>query len=245
MTEKPFPDYSIVIPAYNEEQHLPATLLAVRKVMASIEASGELIVVDNNSTDATASIAGEMGADIVIFEPHNQIARARNAGAAASKSDFLIFIDADTLVPGETFSYALELLNSGRVAGGGARIVMDQPIAPVVAFILAGWNSVAGTFGYAAGSFFFCRRDAFTSTGGFDEGVYASEEIWLTKRIKRWGKRRGMKFHIISDPPVETSGRKTNWFSDWEFVLQLGIFFIFPWAVRSKKLCGLWYRRPV
>ena len=55
----------------------------------------ELIVCDNNSTDRTAEIARAAGAT-VVFEPVNQIARARNSGAAAATGDWLIFVDADS-----------------------------------------------------------------------------------------------------------------------------------------------------
>ena len=55
----------------------------------------ELIVCDNNSTDRTAEIARNAGAR-VVFEPVNQIARARNRGAAAATGDWLIFVDADS-----------------------------------------------------------------------------------------------------------------------------------------------------
>ena len=77
------PTYAVVIPAYNEASHLPATLAAVGEAMRQIPQHGVLIVVDNNSTDATAAVAKAHGAT-VVFEPHNQISRARNAGARAA-----------------------------------------------------------------------------------------------------------------------------------------------------------------
>ena len=67
---------SVVVPAYNEERLLPATLANLRNLLP---AASELIVCDNNSTDGTAQIARAFGA-VVVFEPVNQIARARNTG---------------------------------------------------------------------------------------------------------------------------------------------------------------------
>ena len=55
----------------------------------------ELIVCDNNSSDATPAIAAAAGAR-VVFEPVNQIGRARNAAAAAATGDWLVFVDADS-----------------------------------------------------------------------------------------------------------------------------------------------------
>ena len=50
-------DYSIIIPAYNEEDYLEKTLIALKQGMEQIELNGEIILVDNNSTDRTAEIA--------------------------------------------------------------------------------------------------------------------------------------------------------------------------------------------
>ena len=87
-------EYSVIIPAFNEEELLPATLVALREAMKEINRPGQIIVVDNNSSDATAEIAKAHGA-LVVFEPKNQISRARNAGAAAATGSFLVFVDAD------------------------------------------------------------------------------------------------------------------------------------------------------
>ena len=60
---------SVVIPAWNEEQLLPACLDSVRMAFAARpDQSPEVIVVDNNSTDRTAEIARAAGAQ-VVFEP--------------------------------------------------------------------------------------------------------------------------------------------------------------------------------
>tara|TARA_R110002096_G_scaffold27831_16_gene84662 strand:- start:939 stop:1679 length:741 start_codon:yes stop_codon:yes gene_type:complete len=238
------PDYAVIIPAYNEEDYLAETIQSVRAAMSASSGEGCLIVVDNNSTDKTAEVAGQNGADQVVFEGHNQIAKARNTGAESTDAPHLVFVDADTNISAEVLQKALSLLESGEVAGGGARIVMDQSVSKTVGWILANWNRVSERWQYAAGSFFFCRRDAFEAVGGFDEKVYAGEEIWLAKGIKRWARKRGLTFRVISDPPIVTSGRKSGWFSPMQFVFQIGLILIFPWATRSRRLCQIWYRRP-
>ncbi len=74
------PDYSIIIPAYNEEELLPATLASVGKAMQAVSSHrGEIVVADNDSSDRTAEIARDAGAR-VVYEEHRQIARARNSG---------------------------------------------------------------------------------------------------------------------------------------------------------------------
>ncbi len=77
---------SVVIPCYNEEE-------GIARVIPSLPTSvDEVIVVDNNSTDKTAQIAEGFGAR-VVFEPINQISRARNSGARAADGRYLVFLD--------------------------------------------------------------------------------------------------------------------------------------------------------
>ena len=74
---------SIVIPAFNEAKYLPNTLKAIKnsnRVFNSVGWESEIVVCDNNSTDATSKIATENGAR-VVFEPFNQISSARNSAA--------------------------------------------------------------------------------------------------------------------------------------------------------------------
>lgn len=240
------PRYSVIIPAYNEEAFLPETLRSLREAMAAVGEPGEVIVVDNRSTDRTAEVARAGGADRVVHEPVNQISRARNAGARAVDPavEWLIFLDADTRLPAELLRQALAHLAAGDTCGGGAITVADRPMPGHVERLLATWNAAARRFGLAAGSFVWCRRDAFEAIGGFDEGVYAGEEVWLSRRLRRWGRRRGLAFRVLSDPPIVTSGRKSEWFSGWDFARQLAVLLFCPWATRSKRLCRLWYTRP-
>jgi len=97
---------SIIIPAFNEERLLGRTLENInglRPVFTRAGIETELIVCDNNSTDRTAEIARAAGA-AVVFEPENQIARARNRGASEASGEWLLFIDADSHPSAELFA---------------------------------------------------------------------------------------------------------------------------------------------
>lgn len=236
-------DYSIIIPAYNEEAWLQATLSALQEAMSRLELSGEIIVVDNNSSDNTADIATAQGAQ-VIFEAINQISRARNAGARAAQGRYLIFVDADTLVPQPLLQQALVNLEDGQIIGGGARVAGDTPLHFSMQCLLNLWNFISVHTGNAAGSFIYCRRDALETIGGFSEAVYASEEIWLSRKMKKLGRQRGQRFCIIRQPPVITSMRKMQWYSPLRIYLLVLMLAVFPFMVRIKSLCKHWYRRP-
>lgn len=237
------PDYSIVLPAYNEEALLGATLARLREAMGRVALRGEVVVCDNDSTDGTAEVARAAGAEVVA-ETRRQISRARNAGARASRGRFLVFVDADTLVPAPLLAAALEALGSGRVVGGGTAIEMEGISGPAARGAVALWNAVSRARRLAAGSFVFVRRDAFDAVGGFSEKVYASEEIWLSRAVKRWGRPRGLEFVILEGHPVVTSGRKARWYPAPVLVGVAVALLFFPFLVRSRRFCWLWYRRP-
>ncbi len=236
-------DYSIIIPAYNEETWLPETLSVVKQAMAEQSLSGEVIVVDNNSTDATAEVAKQAGT-YLVFEAFNQISRARNRGAGAAKGRYLVFVDADTHISPELLNTALSNLEGGHCCGGGARVAFDHLPSTAARYGLSLWNSLSRKLHLAAGCFVYIRRDAFEAVGGFSQAVYASEEIWLSRQARSWGRERGQEFCIIDNNPAISSGRKMEWFGPWQQTSLLLLVIFFPFFVRFRRLCSFWYRRP-
>lgn len=234
---------SVVVPAYNEEKLIGACLDSIR---AALEASArpeletEVIVVDNNSTDRTASLAAAAGA-IVVAEPVNQIARARNAGAARAGGDWLVFIDADSEPDADLIRDLLASIDRGNVIGGGCLVRMDG--LPWYACWVPGlWNGISLVCRWAAGSFVFCRSEDFRAIGGFSEELYASEEIDFSKRLKRLGRWRGEVFTILTRHPLRTSGRKLGLYSPGEFVRFFWNFFRSPQkTVRDRSRLDVWY----
>ena len=112
------PDYSIVIPAHDEEELLPATLASVRAAMSALPGwQGEIVVTDNDSQDRTAEIARDAGAE-VVHEEHRQIARARNVGGQHARGRFLIFVDADTTISPTLLQRTLETHSVYQIMAG-------------------------------------------------------------------------------------------------------------------------------
>ena len=100
-------DYSIIIPAYNEEVLLPHTIDSIRDAMSYISGkTGEIIVVDNDSSDLTAEVAKAKKCR-VVNESFRQIAKARNTGAKEAIGRYLFFVDADTVVPKKILQEAI------------------------------------------------------------------------------------------------------------------------------------------
>ncbi len=167
---------SVVVPAFNEEKLIARSLPAIQVATAAFSArrwESEVIVCDNNSTDRTAEIARAAGAT-VVFEPVNQISRARNRGASAAAGDWLIFVDADSFPSRELFTEVAGVIEQGNCVGGGAVVAMD-PAHGWTAALARSWNVLSRLKRWAAGSFVFCESTVFRQLGGFSQEWYAAE----------------------------------------------------------------------
>ena len=232
---------SVVVPAFNEERLLAGSLTAIRDAMGAFDAAGwasELVVCDNNSTDRTAEIARAAGAT-VVFEPLNQIARARNAGAARASGDWLVFVDADSYPTRELFSEVVSVANQN--VGGGATVSFETEDR-AVRLALAAWNALSRALKWAAGSFIFCRAAAFREIGGFDQALYAGEEIDFSRRLKRLGRRRRLGFVILHRHPLRTSDRKARLYTKREHLaFMLKTVLLAGRTLRDRDACHVWY----
>jgi len=177
----------------------------------------------------------------VVFEPVNQIGRARNAGAAAATGDWLLFIDADSRPSAPLLASVAEAIQSGGCLAGGSTVCVEDDY-PVASFITGVWNWVSRIQKWAAGSFIFCEAAAFRETGGFSTKLYASEELELFIRLKRLARRRGKRITILHRHPLVTSARKFHLYTAREHLRFLGRTILrFGGTLRSRDACPLWY----
>ena len=229
---------SVVVPAFNEERLLAGSLAAIRAAM-QVFPDSELIVCDNNSTDRTAEIARAAGAK-VVFEPVNQIARARNTGAAAASGDWLVFVDADSYPTTGLFEDTRDAIASGCLAGG-ATVAFENPDR-FVRISIAAWNWISRRARWAAGSFIFCEAAAFREIGGFDQDIFAGEEIYLFKRLKRLARRKRRAIVILDRHPLHTSGRKAHLYTKGEHLrFMLKTLLLGRRNLRKRESCYAWY----
>ena len=234
---------SFLIPAYNEEKLIGR---AVASIHGACDRCGladyEVVVCDNASNDATAEIAAAAGAN-VVREPHRQIARARNAAAAASSGSRLVWLDADALLTAEVLGATVEVFESGDHCGGGAQVELEgAELSWSARRAVDTWNWIARTFGLAAGSYFFATRDGWVSTGGFNEEVYAGEELGFVIALKKWGRRRGLGFRVLPHA-VPSSARKVRQFTPGQVMRQFALC-AWPGNLGRRDRCAFWYERP-
>ena len=199
------PKVSVITPNYNHAKYLRRR---VDSVLNQTFQDFELIVLDDASTDTTTTVAARCGARVLSVH-YRQIAAARNAGAAQAQGDLLVFVDADTRVHGKVVSAAVHAMRAGAV-GGGARARFDGSV-PVYGRILAWLWLWIQRFGHlASGCFLFCTRHAFEAAGGFDQTLYAAEDVVLSRRLRRLGR------FVILREVVVTSGRNLRSHSAFE-----------------------------
>jgi glycosyltransferase involved in cell wall biosynthesis len=226
------PTISLVIPAYNEEDYLPACLEAVMRNVAG--KAMEIIVVDNNSTDRTREVVERYPAVTYVFEPRKGITRARQRGFLAATGDILAYVDADTHPPAgwleqirEQFSacedlgclsgpYSFYDLSGilGRIASGW--FVAARPLYKITGYMLVGGN-------------FAIRRDVLEKMGGFDSSIeFYGEDADIAKRARKHGK-------MLFSPRfvMPTSGRRMK---KQGFARMAGIYFAnYLWIVFRGK----------
>jgi glycosyltransferase involved in cell wall biosynthesis len=225
---------SFIIPAYNEERLLGATLDALQAAARAAGEPYELIVADDGSTDQTALVARRHGARLVCVS-HRQIAATRNSGAREAKGELFVFVDADTIVHEAIVRSALQAVRAGAV-GGGAAVRFDGAVPPYARMLLPVLVRVFRAARLAAGCFLFCTRGAFVAAGGFDETFFGGEEVILSLALKRHG-----RFVILRDA-VTTSGRKLRTHSAREMLaVMFRVALRGTGAMRRREGMDLWY----
>jgi glycosyltransferase involved in cell wall biosynthesis len=233
---------SIVVPAFNEERLLGESLDRINLAAAAFQRRGwtsELIVCDNNSTDKTPQIARDAGA-IVVFEPINQIARARNRGADAATGDWLLFVDADSHPSAELLSDVANAIESGRCLAGGATILLDKKYF-VAGLVTRLWNFMSRWRRLLAGSFIFCEAATFRKIGGFSHELFAGEELELSRRLWKAAEESGKQVVILHRHPLVTSARKLRLYTLREHFRLFARLSRDRRTLTSREACHLWY----
>lgn len=124
---------SIIVPVYKVEEYLPA---CVRSIMEQSHRALEIILVDDGSPDSCGAICDDLGKEdsriTVIHKPNGGLSNARNAGMAAAKGDFLMFVDSDDLLPADAVEALLTIAVEKAVplVIGGHNRFEDQPVIP-------------------------------------------------------------------------------------------------------------------
>lgn len=171
---------SVVIPAYNAERTLAATLHALHMQSAHSAQPVEVIVVDDGSQDGTADLARRLGAQVIV-QANQGPAAARNRGVAAARGDIVLFTDSDCEpAPGWLAAMVAPFSDPDVMGAKGAYLTRQTGLAPRFVQIeyedrydrMAGQSSIDFVDTYSAAY----RRAVFLENGGFDT-IFATASV--------------------------------------------------------------------
>lgn len=185
---------SVLVPAFNEEAVIGATLAHARTTLDP----HELLVGDACSTDTTASIAGIYARVVTRNMSRGAIL---NYAASLATGEVLLFLHADTLLPPDAASHIARALRDPEVAGGAFRLRLDDPAwaARLISRSVNLRTSLLHTF--FGDQAMFVRRDVFVRCGGFQDWS-VMEDLDILSRLRRYGRL------VLLDAEVITSARR-------------------------------------
>jgi GT2 family glycosyltransferase len=219
---------SVVMVSHNEGENLRRT---VKSFLAALPAGGELIVVDDHSTDGSAAALAGTGGPVRVVRPAERlgVARSRNFGASHAGGDVLVFSDAHVDVPDRWWEPFLEVLAWEEVGAVGPVVSsLEQRESRGYgsrwrdASLNIEWLPSQGSDPYPVpllvGCFTAARRDLFEAIGGFDAGMdlWGSEDGEMSLRLWSLG------YECLLVPAVEVAHlfrSKHPYAVDWEPVL--------------------------
>jgi len=195
--------FSIIIPAYNEQDYIAKCLKSVAVLQIPVGTSLEVMVVNNASTDKTAEVArATFPAAKIIDEPQKGLTRAYNRGAREAQGKILVFIDADMILPSNHLKRIYEEFKKDpklvALSGpcfywdGGkfyeAVLLLTYLFLVIPAEIIFNrWLNFGASIvtGNSA-----VKKEVFDKVGGFDENIFYGLEPEFAIRIRKLGKVR-------------------------------------------------------
>jgi len=186
-----------VVPVFNAERTL-------RRCVESVQVAGcdEVLLVDDGSGDTTAAMLDELavaGHTVLRHAFNRGPAAARNRGARAATSDWLIFLDADDVLDPDALRVFSEHIEEHRALVRARFSRMDDP-------------SRRARPGFLAGTFA-VRRDLFDAAGGYDQHLRYAENSELLVRLEATLTRLGLTYSEAAEATVaiESSGESRNY----------------------------------
>src|SRR3989344_1885090 len=189
------PVISIIIPTLREEQFLERTL----ENLKGLQLPHEIIITDGGSIDETLDIARRYTDKIVVWNQSRRqtFGEAKNAGAEIATGEFLVFIDADVIIP-EPQKFFEEIL---KVFENNKLVATTVPLKPYIenhswtdAFFSAplNWFYIISNnifhSGNSSGEFQMVRAEAFKKICGFGEHLAAGEDNELFRQLATIGR---------------------------------------------------------
>jgi glycosyltransferase involved in cell wall biosynthesis len=234
---------SIVIPTLNEAKIIESTL---RTLATTLTLPHEVIVSDGGSSDRTAELAARYANTVVVYSGTDRqtIGQGRNDGAKVAAGDFLVFLDADCVVPEPDRFFAQALAHFERDPGlvgltaylrvfPADETFGDKLVSSVANLGLRVANNILRR-GASFGEFQMIRREAFARVGGFRADLIAFEDTDMFRRLSRIGRTM-----IAPKLSVLHSGRRGHQVGHPQLIAMWLVNLLFV-AVRDRTFTKEW-----
>lgn len=192
--------FSVVIPTLNEEKFVPKLLTSLTKQTVK---DFDVTLVDGASVDGTVSASQKFvrmipGMKILVIDEPG-VSRQRNVGARTGKGDWLVFVDADSVLLPNFFERISRYIDQKKPKFFTTwfKADSDDPTDAIAGFL--GNISVEAAIlierPWAPGPLTVVRRDIFESVGGYDERATFAEDHDLSMEIYE----KGVPFQVLRE----------------------------------------------
>lgn len=180
---------SFIIPCFNEEALIIRCIRSIEATAKDVE--HEILVIDNASTDNTATLAAYVGAK-VLYEPNKGVTRARQLGFVHAKYDLIAFIDADNELPEDWLHYALIAMQPNDVVAASGPVIYKELYLPkrLISFLFyCSAKLFHKMWPMIQGGNFILRKSALKQAGGFNTDIeFYGEDTDTAQRLSKVGK---------------------------------------------------------
>ncbi|GDX81078.1 glycosyl transferase [Deltaproteobacteria bacterium] len=119
---------SVILPAWNEAERLSATIEEVRAFLSAHAPGGEIVVVDDGSSDGTPALARRLGARVLVHPENRGKGAAVRTGMLAAEGELRLFCDVDLSTPMEEAVRLREALEGGAAVALGSRMISGATV---------------------------------------------------------------------------------------------------------------------
>ena len=220
-----FPSIDIIVPAYNEEEHIAETIESLLEL--EYEGKKRIIVVNDGSKDRTLAVAKRFVKKgvLVLDKPNGGKASAMNVGLKHANAELVAVLDADSIVAEDALGHMVGYFDDKRVAAVTPMMKVWRSSTPVQALQRAEYivNSFAkkvleqlDSITVTPGPFSIYRRDVLSKLGGFDEKtVTEDQEIALRIQKANWKIASSYGAVVYTDAPsslLELYKQRKRWY---------------------------------
>lgn len=224
---------SVITPVKNEEKNIEK---AARSLKSQNYSPMEIIMVVNNSSDRSYEIAKSSVDKVLNFDGPIGVCQAKNEGAEIADGEIFIFIDADSfLSPGSILkiSQVVKENTFGSVLGKGD----NNSFRGKLFFFYRNWSHRLRIYQGVVDGVFFCHRDIFRKSGGFNESMKIGEYKEIMARMRKLGG----EYKLMTDCWAEVSLRRyeeKGYFKTYFFWISWKIAYFFK---KDKKIAGKYF----